>query len=782
MSDPILTLGIDSRPAQTGSREFGRSIDDIKRKAGEGVAATDNMRGAFDRLKDNAFGLRGEFSRLMGVFSATAVFAAFVRQTGKAESAMAQLESVISSTGGAAGLSIIQLEKLSAELQRTSIYGDDMIKGAETRLLSYTSIVGTNFPRAMRIVLDQSARLNMSLTQSAEVIGRALDAPSKAAAALSRQGFAASFTNEIQKTIKALEAQGKTAEAQTIVMDILEESYAGAAKAARETLPGALDAAGEAFGDLFTLSTESSRGIADAVNMLTDNIHLIPDAVQLAGVAIGLYFTPAVVTASAAIATKIGLLVTYNALLARAAGAQAVFATAAAGVAAALPIAVLAAATYAIYEMIDGNDKAIEVEKRFAAELAKTSDLQYEYITASRTRRSEIRAHVKDNIVSYQAEQKAYILMMQDYMKMSTMRLGFEELMGRARNEIFAPMGVVDYGITPGQVAAQLEGSLKNIKAMQDMLKEFDKVDSGKYSGRPSGSVDEKAEKKRQRDLDRVLKDITESYGLIKPYEVAVQAAETWREDTLKILRQSGGDYEKYVAQVEEIFQGRLREALDKSRDPLDGLNRAVYKYVDEASNGAANVERVFNAAATGTEDALVKAFTGASSAMEAFRDLASSVASDLTRMFVRENITAPLFEGLNNGKGLSSLLSFGGILSSIFHDGGVVGSTNAPQRLLPASTFRNAPRFHSGLMPDEFPAILQKGEAVIPKGAKVAGGQTLQVNNTISIEMSGGGGNNANDTQRIQQAVQQGIEAGMADFIRRQQKVGGMLNNRVAS
>jgi hypothetical protein len=50
-------------------------------------------------------------------------------------------------------------------------------------------------------------------------------------------------------------------------------------------------------------------------------------------------------------------------------------------------------------------------------------------------------------------------------------------------------------------------------------------------------------------------------------------------------------------------------------------------------------------------------------------------------------------------------------------HKGGIVGITPFKFRAVPASTFAKAPRLHSGLMSDEFPAILQRGEEVIPKG-----------------------------------------------------------------
>ena len=52
------------------------------------------------------------------------------------------------------------------------------------------------------------------------------------------------------------------------------------------------------------------------------------------------------------------------------------------------------------------------------------------------------------------------------------------------------------------------------------------------------------------------------------------------------------------------------------------------------------------------------------------------------------------------------------------FHSGGIVGRSGGGSKhaVMPASIFANAPRFHNGLAADEFPAILQRGEAVISK------------------------------------------------------------------
>jgi len=62
-----------------------------------------------------------------------------------------------------------------------------------------------------------------------------------------------------------------------------------------------------------------------------------------------------------------------------------------------------------------------------------------------------------------------------------------------------------------------------------------------------------------------------------------------------------------------------------------------------------------------------------------------------------------------------------GGAGFSFFHKGGIVGETAAPTRELPAPMLLAAPRLHSGLASDEFPAILQRGETVIPKGKRAA-------------------------------------------------------------
>ncbi|MGH7649942.1 MAG: hypothetical protein ACREND_17665, partial [Gemmatimonadaceae bacterium] len=79
-------------------------------------------------------------------------------------------------------------------------------------------------------------------------------------------------------------------------------------------------------------------------------------------------------------------------------------------------------------------------------------------------------------------------------------------------------------------------------------------------------------------------------------------------------------------------------------------------------------------------------------------------------------------------------------------HDGGIVGAAGGVSRALGLSTIAHAPRFHSGLMPGEFPAILQKGEAVLSRAQVAAAG-------------GGGGGQGALTVHQEQHFHFQGID-----------------------
>lgn len=208
-----------------------------------------------------------------GVTGLVAGIAKVITNSAAAEQEIGQLNAIIKSTGGAAGYTRQQLLDMADTLSSKSTFSGGEIVEAQTRLLSYSGILGTNIPRAMQAIIDQSARLGISVSQSAETIGRALESPSKAAAALAQQGFGAAFTKEVRGTIDELVKAGKEGEAQVMILEILEESYAGAAQAARDTFAGALKALQNALGDLTTAKEGGLDSATEAVNTLIDTLN-----------------------------------------------------------------------------------------------------------------------------------------------------------------------------------------------------------------------------------------------------------------------------------------------------------------------------------------------------------------------------------------------------------------------------------------------------------------------------------------------------------------------------
>lgn len=197
-------------------------------------------------------------------------FALFMKNTMDAEREQAQLAAALKSTGEAAGYSQSQLNAMADQLAKSSAISAGEITEAQTRLLSYSAIAGEQFPRALQLAIDQSVRLGESLTQSAETVGKALEYPAEGVSALTKQGFR--FTEEQKKMLKVLEETGRLAEAQAIVMGVMEESYAGAAEAARNTLGGSLTVLKNTLNDLVEGDAGSLDGATDAINRLTEAV------------------------------------------------------------------------------------------------------------------------------------------------------------------------------------------------------------------------------------------------------------------------------------------------------------------------------------------------------------------------------------------------------------------------------------------------------------------------------------------------------------------------------
>lgn len=149
----------------------------------------------------------------------------------KQAKAMAQVETGLRTTGGAAGFAKDELLAMASELQGKTLFGDEeILQSATAQLLTFTNVAGEQFARAQAAALDLSTRLNTDLKSSAIMVGKALNDPIQGLTAMRRVGI--SFTEDQQNMIRALVESGRLMEAQNVILGELERQYGQSAEAA----------------------------------------------------------------------------------------------------------------------------------------------------------------------------------------------------------------------------------------------------------------------------------------------------------------------------------------------------------------------------------------------------------------------------------------------------------------------------------------------------------------------------------------------------------------------
>lgn len=177
----------------------------------------------------------------------TAFFASSVRSALDAESALAEVEAVLKSTGGAAGVTADQIKEMSSELQKVTKFSDEEIMSGQSMLLTFTKIGEDVFPLATEAMLNMAEKFGNVQNASVQ-LGKALNDPIAGVGALRRVGVM--LTDEQEKQIKAFMAVNDIASAQKVILKELEVEFGGLAKAAGSTTAGQFAQLKNAFDDL----------------------------------------------------------------------------------------------------------------------------------------------------------------------------------------------------------------------------------------------------------------------------------------------------------------------------------------------------------------------------------------------------------------------------------------------------------------------------------------------------------------------------------------------------
>lgn len=122
--------------------------------------------------------------------------------------------------------------------------------------------------------------------------------------------------------------------------------------------------------------------------------------------------------------------------------------------------------------------------------------------------------------------------------------------------------------------------------------------------------------------------------------------------EKLKATASAAGTEEGGVALSIQQMDEQLKKATDgvgQASEKLTEGQQAFKDYADAAKDVQANLESVALRGVKGLEDALVGVVTGATSAKDAFKSMASSIIADLARMAIQKSITGPIAAAFPN-------------------------------------------------------------------------------------------------------------------------------------
>ena len=199
-------------------------------------------------------------------------FTKLVKNTVGAQTQLLKLEGILKATGGAAGLSLNEIENLATEIGVATLASTSKVRDAAGIMLTFKSITGETFKDALRLAQDLAEVGFGDLKMGATQLGKALEDPIVGLGALRRVGV--SFTDSQKEMIKVLTMTGRKAEAQRIILDALDQQVGGAGVKAAGGLAGAIDSLGENF-DIFFERTKTGAGI---VSFLTNSINKLAGA------------------------------------------------------------------------------------------------------------------------------------------------------------------------------------------------------------------------------------------------------------------------------------------------------------------------------------------------------------------------------------------------------------------------------------------------------------------------------------------------------------------------
>ncbi len=769
------------------TREIKGLRRDLQRTGDTTARAARQTRGLASAWERGATGMAGARRQLIGLrgllvgLGLAAALRGIVRATVRQEQAIAQVEARIRATGGAAGLTSRELQDMAASLQRLTTFGDEAVLEMQALLLSFREIKGDTFRDASETVLDLAVGIGTDLRSAAIQLGKALNDPIRGLDALSRSGT--TFTDAQKDVIKQLAETGRVAEAQALILEEIKSQYGGAARAARDTLGGALTSLGNAWGDLLEVKdgTGELREEVDKLTSLLQDPTTVVGVQQLGAALIGAFagaldFARALGISVARLLGDSSALEIHDLLRTHGSGRWS-------------PGRWKAFNEDSLVEWWSNED----IDRRLAAVLSDLAErgekLPEALVEGIRRSKVNVPAALLEAVTPVPALLVGSVKptsqtdppgKAQDPVVAATKETAEVERIRAAAEERIARLSLDRIALVRRAEAAQVDALARlGVERGTDA----EKIEAATLAVRKAARLDiegitrEDAERGRaayERLAAQARKATAtieaEAAALAGTYATERLAIRRWLAETLKTLEAGAKGHEGYaervvqahaiaVEQLKRIDREEAEQRLRTSKHWQDGVIRGLKDVAGEAEDTAAAMKSGVKSAFSGMEDALVEFVrTGKLS----FSGLVDSILAQLARIAVSKSITEPLsgaLEGILNdifspglpgpydgaAPGTAPLIPVHRRplppLRQVRHGGGIAGALGGVRRAVPPEVFAHAPRYHRGgiagmLRPDEVPIIAQTGERILSRAETQALGQPPAIE--INFENTG--------------------------------------------
>jgi hypothetical protein len=314
---------------------------------------------------------------------------------------------------------------------------------------------------------------------------------------------------------------------------------------------------------------------------------------------------------------------------------------------------------------------------------------------------------------------------------------------------------------TPRADIAELESQLRAAAGKKQVEAERDKWLAGYLDG-----------------VDRAMKAEQERSELVGQLYIM-----DWQWIIEKNDKQLAAEQE-YAKQLEEIKVARLEAEADARESAIRQEEEAARKVSGLWAYTAELMQDNFSSLFLDVMQGKLNSFENF--AKRIFQSIQQAAADMLSQAAVQAlfgqagkggGLLSSIFEGFSllgsatgGAAAASSAFTAAEMASMVWlHGGGEVGP-NSPRRMMPSYLMAEAPRLHSGLMGDEYPAILQKGEHVIPKSEAVGGGGKAH---TVNVYI------NAIDSASLNETMSRNPNAILAPFLTALNQ-GGQVRNAI--